>query len=145
MKRELVLSEKERAEHVMLVDLGRNDIGRVCTPGTVKVDDLMFIEKYSHVQHLVSHVEGALKPGLTNLDVLYGFDPIRVAVAYRLPGGKVVKDYPAEHPALAAVEQALEITGGFSLETSWLGGRRRGGQEPADFFARASAEHQDVE
>ena len=57
---EMLASEKERAEHVMLVDLGRNDIGRVCAPGTVQIKELMTVERYSHVMHLTSHVEGQL-------------------------------------------------------------------------------------
>jgi anthranilate synthase component I len=66
---ELLADEKERAEHVMLVDLGRNDVGRVARYGTVKVTELMKIEKYSHVLHIVSQVEGELKDGLSALDV----------------------------------------------------------------------------
>jgi anthranilate synthase component 1 len=61
---ELLADEKERAEHIMLVDLGRNDLGRVCEFGSVRVTDLMRIEKYSHVMHLVSSVEGKLREGL---------------------------------------------------------------------------------
>jgi anthranilate synthase component 1 len=60
--------EKERAEHVMLVDLGRNDLGRVSEYGSVKVKDLMYVERYSHVMHLVSALEGRLRPGLDALD-----------------------------------------------------------------------------
>ncbi|PYX31606.1 MAG: anthranilate synthase component I [Acidobacteria bacterium] len=60
--------EKERAEHVMLVDLGRNDLGRVSEYGSVKVRDLMFVERYSHVMHLVSALEGRLRPGLDAID-----------------------------------------------------------------------------
>ena len=70
LERELVDDEKERAEHVMLVDLARNDLGRVCRPGTVKVEDLMRVERYSHVMHLVSDVVGELVEGVTPLDVL---------------------------------------------------------------------------
>lgn len=66
---------KERAEHVMLVDLGRNDIGRVSRPGTVTVSKYMEVEKYSHVLHLVSHVEGRLKPELDALDALRSVFP----------------------------------------------------------------------
>jgi anthranilate synthase component 1 len=62
--------EKERAEHVMLVDLGRNDIGRVSQPGTVTVKDFMITERYSHVIHLVSRVEGKLKPEMSAYDAL---------------------------------------------------------------------------
>jgi len=67
---ELASDEKEKAEHIMLVDLGRNDVGRVAEPGTVKVPQLMGIERYSHVMHLVSHVEGQLSHGLSGLDAL---------------------------------------------------------------------------
>ncbi len=66
---------KERAEHVMLVDLGRNDIGRVSRPGTVTVSKYMEVERYSHVLHLVSHVEGRLKPELDALDALRAVFP----------------------------------------------------------------------
>jgi anthranilate synthase component 1 len=62
--------EKERAEHVMLVDLGRNDLGRVSEYGSVKVRDLMYVEKYSHVMHLVSSLEGQLRGDLDALDAL---------------------------------------------------------------------------
>jgi anthranilate synthase component 1 len=67
---ELKTSEKQRAEHIMLVDLGRNDIGRVSQPGTVTVTQLMDVEKFSHVMHLVSHVEGDLRPDMTAYDAL---------------------------------------------------------------------------
>ncbi len=67
---EMIHDEKERAEHVMLVDLGRNDVGRVSEYGSVKVDRLMFIERYSHVMHIVSAIEGKLKPELTAVDAL---------------------------------------------------------------------------
>ncbi|MCH7842982.1 MAG: anthranilate synthase component I [Chloroflexi bacterium] len=67
---ELKTSEKQRAEHIMLVDLGRNDIGRVSKPGTVSVTQLMDVEKFSHVMHLVSHVEGDLRPEMTPYDAL---------------------------------------------------------------------------
>ncbi len=67
---ELLNDEKERAEHLMLVDLGRNDIGRISEPGTVEVTQFMDIERYSHVMHLVSHVQGKLRAGLTQFDAL---------------------------------------------------------------------------
>jgi anthranilate synthase component 1 len=66
----LLNDPKERAEHVMLVDLGRNDLGRVSEYGTVKVDELMVVETYSHVLHIVSHVSGRLRPELGPMDVL---------------------------------------------------------------------------
>ncbi|HEU5070412.1 MAG TPA: anthranilate synthase component I [Verrucomicrobiae bacterium] len=68
--RELLADPKERAEHVMLVDLARNDLGRVCEYGSVQVKDLMIIERYSHVMHIVSHVEGQLAAGRTPYDLM---------------------------------------------------------------------------
>jgi len=67
---ELLADPKERAEHVMLVDLGRNDLGRVCAYGTVDVSEFFTVERYSHVMHIVSNVEGKLKPGLTAFDLV---------------------------------------------------------------------------
>ncbi len=70
LEKELLADLKERAEHVMLVDLGRNDVGRVARPGTVKVDRLMEVERYSHVMHISSTVSGELRDGFTSIDAL---------------------------------------------------------------------------
>jgi anthranilate synthase component 1 len=70
LERELLADPKERAEHVMLVDLGRNDVGRVAATGSVQLTEKMTIERYSHVMHIVSNVEGKLRDGLDSLDVL---------------------------------------------------------------------------
>jgi anthranilate synthase component 1 len=70
LEQELKSDEKERAEHIMLVDLGRNDIGRVSQPGTVVVSELMEVERYSHVMHLVTHVKGKLRHDMTAFDAL---------------------------------------------------------------------------
>lgn len=70
LEQELLNSEKERAEHIMLVDLARNDIGKVSQPGTVKVPDYMYIEKYAYVQHIVSRVVGTLRKGYDVTDVI---------------------------------------------------------------------------
>lgn len=75
----LINNEKERAEHVMLVDLERNDLGRVCQYGTVEVNELMVIEKYSHVMHIVSNVRGKKAPEFDNIDV----------IAATFPGGTI--------------------------------------------------------
>jgi anthranilate synthase component 1 len=75
LAKELIEDEKERAEHIMLVDLGRNDLGRVCEFGTVQVNELMVIEKYSHVMHIVSDVTGTLKPGLDAFDLFRAAHP----------------------------------------------------------------------
>jgi anthranilate synthase component 1 len=68
LEKKMLADEKERAEHVMLVDLGRNDLGRVSEYGSVKVRDLMYVERYSHVMHLVSALEGRLRPELDAMD-----------------------------------------------------------------------------
>ncbi|MBO8171776.1 MAG: aminodeoxychorismate synthase, component I [Bacillaceae bacterium] len=75
LARELINHEKERAEHIMLVDLERNDLGRVCRYGTVKVDELMVIEKYSHVMHIVSNVTGELRENCNVFDVVRAVFP----------------------------------------------------------------------
>ena len=75
LEAELLADPKERAEHVMLVDLGRNDLGRVCRPGSVRVSDLMVIERYSHVMHIVSQVEGLLSEGRSVWDLLMASFP----------------------------------------------------------------------
>jgi anthranilate/para-aminobenzoate synthase component I len=79
MAEDLLSCPKERAEHLMLVDLARNDLGRVCDYGSVRVNELMTVERYSHVMHLVSHVSGRLR------DVCNGFDLIRAT----FPGGTI--------------------------------------------------------
>jgi anthranilate synthase component 1 len=75
LEQELRNDEKERAEHIMLVDLGRNDIGRVSEPGTVEVSDLMNVERYSHVMHLVTHVQGKLRHDMNTFDALQACFP----------------------------------------------------------------------
>jgi anthranilate synthase component 1 len=70
MERELVGDPKERAEHVMLIDLGRNDVGRIAKVGSVKVTETMVVERYSHVMHMVSNVEGMVDPALTPMELL---------------------------------------------------------------------------
>ncbi|HXN35522.1 MAG TPA: anthranilate synthase component I family protein, partial [Opitutaceae bacterium] len=70
LERELLADEKERAEHLMLVDLARNDIGRVCAFGSIHVPDFMSVERYSHVMHIVSQVEGRIAPGRSAFDLM---------------------------------------------------------------------------
>jgi para-aminobenzoate synthetase component 1 len=74
-EQDLVLSEKEQAEHLMLVDLERNDLGRICKTGTVKVDEKMSVEKYSHVQHLVSNISGILKKDMNIVQIFKALFP----------------------------------------------------------------------
>lgn len=75
MMQELIDNEKERAEHIMLVDLERNDLGRVCRYGSVRVDELMAIEEYSHVMHIVSHISGKLRDEMDAVDLLAAVFP----------------------------------------------------------------------
>ncbi len=96
LAQELLADPKERAEHVMLVDLGRNDLGRVCEYGTVRVSDFFTVEKYSHVMHIVSNVEGKIKAGLT------AFDLVRAA----FPAGTV-----SGAPKVRAMEIIAELEG----------------------------------
>ena len=77
IEHELINDPKERAEHVMLIDLARNDIGRIAQIGTVKVTEQFAVERYSHVMHIVSNVEGILNEGMTNMDVLRASFPAR--------------------------------------------------------------------
>jgi anthranilate synthase component 1 len=70
LEKELLADEKEKAEHIMLVDLGRNDLGRVCDYDSIRINGFMEIERYSHVMHIVSNISGHLKPGITDYDAL---------------------------------------------------------------------------
>ncbi len=76
LEKELLADPKERAEHIMLVDLGRNDVGRVAVPGSVKIDDVMSVERYSHVMHITSNVNGELAAGTTCFDALRATLPV---------------------------------------------------------------------
>jgi len=75
LEKEMLASEKERAEHIMLVDLGRNDLGRVCEYGTVRAEKLMTVERYSHVMHLVSSLRGQLREDVDCFDALMACFP----------------------------------------------------------------------
>ena len=93
LARELASDEKERAEHVMLLDLGRNDVGRVAIPGTVKVTQQLDIERYSHVMHLVSHVTGRLRPEYNAFDALRaGFPAGTVSGAPKVRAMEMIAD-----------------------------------------------------
>jgi anthranilate synthase component 1 len=76
LERELLADPKERAEHIMLVDLARNDVGVVAEPGTIKLSDVMTVERYSHVMHIVSDVQGRLAAGRTAFDALRAALPV---------------------------------------------------------------------
>jgi len=93
LRAELLADEKERAEHVMLVDLGRNDLGRVCLPGTVRVDELMEVEYYSHVMHIVSNVTGTLRNDKDAFDALRATFPAgTVSGAPKIRAMEIIRD-----------------------------------------------------
>ncbi|MCP4571202.1 MAG: anthranilate synthase component I [bacterium] len=97
LENELMADEKERAEHVMLVDLGRNDLGRVCQTGTVRVDDFMAVERYSHVMHIVSRVAGDLDEGHNMFDVLAATFPAgTVSGAPKIRAMQIISDLEAD-------------------------------------------------
>jgi anthranilate synthase component 1 len=94
LERELLADPKERAEHIMLVDLGRNDVGRVARYGTVKVEDLMVIERYSHVMHIVSGVTGVLRDGLDGYDAVKATFPHgTVSGAPKIRAMEIIDEY----------------------------------------------------
>ena len=93
----LLADEKEKAEHIMLVDLGRNDLGRVCQQGTVHLSEFMSIEKYSHVMHIVSNVRGKLKKGMDDFDVLQAAFPAgTVSGAPKIRAMEIIEDLEKE-------------------------------------------------
>jgi len=109
--RELVGHPKERAEHVMLIDLERNDLGRICRPGTVEVDELMSVESYAHVHHIVSNVRGLLRAGTTPGEV----------IAAVFPGGTIT-GCPKVRCMQIIAELEAEARGAYTGAFGWLGG-----------------------
>ena len=103
LEAELVASEKERAEHIMLLDLGRNDIGRVAKPGTVEVTQMLEVERYSHVMHLVSHVTGRLADGVSCYDALRACFPAgTVSGAPKIRAMEIIAELEGERRGLYA-------------------------------------------
>ena len=103
LEEDLLKDPKERAEHVMLVDLGRNDIGRVSEYGTVQVRDLMKVERYSHVMHIVSHVEGRIRPGLDAFDLMRATFPAgTVSGAPKVRAMEIIEELEGQRRGLYA-------------------------------------------
>ncbi len=103
MERELVSDPKERAEHLMLIDLGRNDIGRIARIGTVRVTEQMAVERYSHVMHMVSNVEGDVDPGLTPMELLRATFPAgTVAGAPKVRAMEIIDELEPERRGVYA-------------------------------------------
>ena len=98
LEKELLADEKERAEHLMLVDLARNDIGRVCRYGSVKVPEMMVVERYSHVMHIVSQVEGQIAPDKTAYDLMRATFPAgTVSGAPKIRAMQIIAQYEPSH------------------------------------------------
>ena len=117
---ELKADEKECAEHIMLVDLGRNDIGRVAAPGSVKVSELMDIERYSHVMHLVTHVQGELRADLNAYDALEACFPAgTVSGAPKIRAMQIIADLePAQRGAYAGAAGYFSFSGNMDMAIS---------------------------
>ncbi len=107
--RELVAHPKERAEHVMLIDLERNDLGRICAPGSVEVDELMTVESYAHVHHIVSNVRGRLRAGVTPGQV----------IAATFPGGTIT-GCPKVRCMQIIAELEQQARGAYTGAFGWL-------------------------
>lgn len=123
LRRELIGHPKERAEHIMLIDLERNDLGRVCRPGTVEVSELMVIESYAHVHHIVSNVRGLRRPGATPGQVL----------AAVFPGGTITGC-----PKIRCMEIIAELEGaGRSFYTGAMGYMNRNGDLDMNILIRS--------
>lgn len=114
---ELLADPKECAEHVQLMDLGRNDVGRVAATGTVQVTDKMVIERYSHVMHIVSNVEGALKPGMDGIDVLKATFPAgTVSGAPKVRAMEIIDEFePSKRGIYAGAVGYLGFNGDMDL------------------------------
>lgn len=117
LRADLLSDEKERAEHVMLVDLGRNDLGRVSAPGSVKVDELMEVEYYSHVMHIVSNVTGTLAPGKDAFDALEATFPAgTVSGAPKIRAMEIIRDLePAERGPYAGTVGYFGLDGAMDM------------------------------
>jgi anthranilate synthase component I len=124
LERELIAHPKERAEHVMLIDLERNDLGRVCVPGSVRVDELMTVESYAHVHHIVSNVRGVLREAITPGQ----------AIAAVFPGGTITGC-----PKVRCMQIIAELEGvGRGAYTGALGWLNRDGDMDLNILIRSA-------
>ena len=127
---ELVADEKERAEHIMLVDLARNDVGRVSEWGSVGIDELMVVERYSHIMHLTSQVSGRLREGCSALDALYASFPAgTVSGAPKIRAMEIIDELePTRRGPYAGVVGYFDFSGNLdtciALRTAYIAGGR---------------------
>ena len=130
LERELLSDPKERAEHVMLVDLGRNDVGRVAATGSVRLTEKMIVERYSHVMHIVSNVEGRLREGLDSLDVLRAAFPAgTVSGAPKVRAMEIIEELePVRRGIYGGAVLYADFAGNLdsciAIRTMWVQGRK---------------------
>ncbi len=145
---ELLADEKERAEHVMLVDLGRNDVGRVSEFGTVRVRELMHVERYSHVMHIVSAIEGRLRPGLDAVDAFRACFPAgTLSGAPKIRAMEIIEELePARRGVYGGAILYADYSGNFdsciAIRTLLLQGEQGSVQAGAGIVADSVAERE---
>jgi anthranilate synthase component I len=117
LEAELLADEKERAEHVMLVDLGRNDLGRVCDPGSIELEQIMEVERYSHVMHIGSMISGRLRPGVDALDALRATLPVgTVSGAPKIRAMQIIDELePVRRGPYAGGIGAIDLAGNLDV------------------------------
>jgi anthranilate synthase component 1 len=148
---ELLSDPKERAEHLMLVDLGRNDLGRVCKPGTVNVVEFMQVERYSHVMHIVSTVTGELKEELAPIDALYAVFPAGTLSGAPKPRAmEIIEEQENSRRGIyGGAIGYLDFTGNLdtciAIRTAILKGNKAYVQAGAGVVADSSPENEDAE
>jgi anthranilate synthase component 1 len=137
MERELTSDPKERAEHVMLIDLGRNDVGRIAKVGSVKVTETMVVERYSHVMHMVSNVEGMVDPALTPMELLRATFPAgTVTGAPKVRAMEIIDEFePEKRGVYAGAAGYLGFNGNIDLAIAI----RTGIVKDAKLFVQAAA------
>jgi anthranilate synthase component I len=151
MAAELTEDPKERAEHVMLVDLARNDVGRVVRFGTERVDELMTLERFSHVMHLTSEVSGELAEGRGPIDVLRATLPAgTVSGAPKVRAMEIIDDLePTKRGPYAGVVGYLDFSGNLdtaiAIRTMVIAGGRASVQAGAGVVADSDPDHEDLE
>jgi anthranilate synthase component 1 len=151
LEKDLLADEKENSEHLMLVDLGRNDLGRVCEPGTVKVSDYRHIERYSHVMHLVSTVEGDLAAGRAAFDVLQATFPAGTLSGAPKPRAMEIIDKlePTRRGVYGGVVGYFDVAGDLDMAIAIRTALLRGGtayvQAGAGIVADSDPEREDEE
>ncbi|MCM6773225.1 anthranilate synthase component I [Nocardia sp. CDC159] len=151
LEKDLLADEKENAEHLMLVDLGRNDLGRVCQPGTVRVTDYRHVERYSHVMHLVSTVSGRLAPGRIALDAVQACFPAgTLSGAPKVRAMELIEELePTRRGVYAGVVGYLDFAGdadtAIAIRTALLKDGIAYVQAGAGIVADSKADYEDTE